>query len=260
MSVSIYFGSASDKNVFLPLKKQLERKKIKAMVKVLSAHRTPKELEKSVKKSNSKVLIGGAGLSAALPGVLASLSLKPIIGVPVSGNYSGLDALLSVHQIPPGIAVLGVGVDNWKQAAETAALIEKEKFSGITLIKRKGKENEKAMDKARQILEKLDMNYIVQEKPKYDEKKMVYIDFLKLGQKVPDVKNKMVLFVPVKNKNNAKDSLRLLKMSKKGNWTGLNRGDNAALIALQIIGTKKTFKKIKQLRLEKKKEILKERW
>jgi len=83
---------------------------------VASAHRTPKRVEELVTKSDADVFIAIAGVSAALPGVVASLTTKPVIGVPVSGAVN-LDAILSVIQMPPGIPVAAVGLDRGDNAA-----------------------------------------------------------------------------------------------------------------------------------------------
>jgi 5-(carboxyamino)imidazole ribonucleotide mutase len=85
-------------------------------IAVASAHRTPKRVEALVTKSDADVFIAIAGVSAALPGVVASLTTKPVIGVPVSGAVN-LDAILSVIQMPPGIPVAAVGLDRGDNAA-----------------------------------------------------------------------------------------------------------------------------------------------
>jgi len=85
-------------------------------IKVASAHRTPEVLKNLVEKSNADVFIGIAGLSAALPGTIAAHTIKPVIGVPVSGKVN-LDAILSIIQMPPGIPVGAVGLDRGENAA-----------------------------------------------------------------------------------------------------------------------------------------------
>jgi len=85
-------------------------------IAVASAHRTPKRVEELVTKSDADVFIAIAGVSAALPGVVASMTTKPVIGVPVSGAVN-LDAILSVIQMPPGIPVAAVGLDRGDNAA-----------------------------------------------------------------------------------------------------------------------------------------------
>ncbi len=90
---------------------------------MLSAHRNPKELEEYISGSDARVFIGIAGLSAALPGVIASKTMRPVIGVPVSAKLGGLDALLSIVQMPPGVPVACVGIDNGENAALLALRI-----------------------------------------------------------------------------------------------------------------------------------------
>ncbi len=123
--VAIIMGSKSDQAVADTAIAVLEEHSIPYEVQVLSAHRNPEELDRYVKESEDSVavFIAIAGLSAALPGVLAAKTTKPVIGVPVSGPLLGLDALLSMVQMPPGVPVGVVGVDNGKNAALLALRI-----------------------------------------------------------------------------------------------------------------------------------------
>ena len=93
------------------------------MVDVLMLLGSESDLPIAKKASDAKVFIGIAGLSAALPGVIASKTKKPVIGVPVNVKLDGLDALLSTMQLPPGVPVATVGIDNGKNAALLAARI-----------------------------------------------------------------------------------------------------------------------------------------
>jgi 5-(carboxyamino)imidazole ribonucleotide mutase len=123
--VSIICGSASDAAIADKAKKILDEHKIAWDYQVISAHRDPDKLDAYVKSSPSKVFIAIAGLSAALPGVIASKTDKPVIGVPVSGILNGLDALLSIAQMPKGVPVACVGIDNGDNAAHLAIRILK---------------------------------------------------------------------------------------------------------------------------------------
>ena len=123
--VSIIAGSNSDKIVFDKALKVLEDNNIPHEFKILSAHRNPEELDKYLKSKKSLIFIAIAGLSAALPGVIASKTDKPVIGVPVSHNLGGLDALLSIVQMPPGVPVACVGIDRGDNAAYLAIRILK---------------------------------------------------------------------------------------------------------------------------------------
>ena len=125
VEVAILSGSASDAAIVDKAAAVLEEYGISYEVRVLSAHRDPEILDEYVKKSDCKVFIAIAGLSAALPGVVASKTGKPVIGVPVSGNLMGLDALLSIVQMPKGVPVACVGIDSGENAALLAYRILK---------------------------------------------------------------------------------------------------------------------------------------
>ena len=120
--VLLIMGSKSDLPVAEKALTILDRFKVEREIAVASAHRTPHRVEDIVKNSDAEVFIAIAGLSAALPGVVASFTCKPVIGVPVSGNVN-LDALLSVVQMPPGIPVAAVGLDRGDNAAILAVEI-----------------------------------------------------------------------------------------------------------------------------------------
>ncbi|MGB7994162.1 5-(carboxyamino)imidazole ribonucleotide mutase [Methanoregula sp.] len=121
--VSIICGSASDAAVADKAKKVLDDNGISWDYQIISAHRAPDKLDAYIKSSPCRIYIAIAGLSAALPGVIASKTDKPVIGVPVSGTLNGFDALLSIVQMPKGVPVACVGVDNGDNAAHLAIRI-----------------------------------------------------------------------------------------------------------------------------------------
>ena len=123
VDVLMLLGSESDLPIAKKAEDALKELGIPYETKVASAHRQPDLLDKIIKASDAKVFIGIAGLSAALPGVIASKTKKPVIGVPVNVKLDGLDALLSTMQLPPGVPVATVGIDNGKNAALLAARI-----------------------------------------------------------------------------------------------------------------------------------------
>ena len=120
--VSIILGSKSDMPVAEKAIAILRRFGIDFDIAVASAHRTPARVEELVKNSSADVFIAIAGLSAALPGSVAALTVKPVIGVPVSGKLN-LDSILSIVQLPPGIPVAAIGLDRGDNAAILAAEI-----------------------------------------------------------------------------------------------------------------------------------------
>ncbi len=123
--VAVISGSTSDATITGKVKKILDENKVSYDDQVISAHRDPDKLDAYIKNSRAKVFIAIAGLSAALPGVIASKTDKPVIGVPVSGTLNGLDALLAIAQMPKGVPVACVGVDNGENAAWLAIRILK---------------------------------------------------------------------------------------------------------------------------------------
>jgi 5-(carboxyamino)imidazole ribonucleotide mutase len=123
--VAVISGSTSDSAIADKVKKILDENKVTYDEQVISAHRNPDKLDAYIKASTCKVYIAIAGLSAALPGVIASKTDKPVIGVPVSGTLNGMDALLSIAQMPKGVPVACVGVDNGENAAWLAIRILK---------------------------------------------------------------------------------------------------------------------------------------
>lgn len=118
--VAVISGSKSDRPVVEKVLRVLAEKGIDYEERVLSAHRNPTELEAYIKETDAKIFVAVAGLSAALPGVIASRTDRPVIGVPVSAKLGGLDALLSISQMPPGVPVACVGIDNGENAAHLA--------------------------------------------------------------------------------------------------------------------------------------------
>jgi phosphoribosylaminoimidazole carboxylase PurE protein len=128
-AVGIVMGSKSDMAVMERAGEELEERGIRFEIRVMSAHRDPEtvaDYAKNARMRGLRVIIAGAGLSAALPGVVAAHTDLPVIGVPLTSKTSvagGLDALLSITQMPPGVPVASVGVDNAKNAAVLAARI-----------------------------------------------------------------------------------------------------------------------------------------
>jgi phosphoribosylaminoimidazole carboxylase PurE protein len=127
--VGILVGSESDREPMQPALDELAHRGISCELEVRSAHRNPDAVAEYAREARARgirVLIAGAGLAAALPGAVAAHTDLPVIGVPLRSRLSvldGLDALLSIAQMPPGVPVAAVGVDNAKNAAALAARI-----------------------------------------------------------------------------------------------------------------------------------------
>ncbi|MCF8232265.1 MAG: 5-(carboxyamino)imidazole ribonucleotide mutase [Bacteroidales bacterium] len=161
--VSIIMGSTSDLQVMEKAAKVLEELEIPFEMNALSAHRTPEKVEAFASEAESrgiKVIIAGAGMAAHLPGVIAASTSLPIIGVPIKAALEGMDALLSIVQMPPGIPVATVGINR----ADNAAILAGQMIStgdneqAIILKKYKEKLKDKVV-KANEELETVKYRY-----------------------------------------------------------------------------------------------------
>ncbi len=124
--VSIIMGSTSDYPIMEKSAKLFDEMQIPFEINALSAHRTPEEVEKFAKNAKNrgiKVIIAAAGMAAHLPGVIAAMTTLPVIGVPINASLDGMDALLAIVQMPPGIPVATVGINGSLNAAILAAQI-----------------------------------------------------------------------------------------------------------------------------------------
>ncbi len=124
--VSIIMGSTSDLPILEKSAAFLDSMEIPFEMNALSAHRTPREVEDFARNASGrgiKVIIAAAGMAAALPGVIAAMTPVPVIGIPINSSLEGRDALLSIVQMPPGIAVATVGINGAMNAAVLATQI-----------------------------------------------------------------------------------------------------------------------------------------
>lgn len=250
ITILVVFGSASDHKTYGPLCSNLKKQGIDFRSKILSAHKTPEELDQELQKDYD-LIIAGAGLSAALPGVVAAKTIKPVIGIPCNVNYEGLDALLSIIQMPPGVPVLAVGVNKTDVVAENAAKILA-KHDSITLV---GNKNNEILKKAVAVLKKFEIEYDISDKP---NKESVNIEFTHFDEPI-EQKDELVIYCPIisQKDDKAEAALNLLKHSDHGLWVGLNNAKNASLVAIEIINHDGRYDQaLKNYREEIKKKVL----
>ena len=164
-TVSIIMGSTSDLPVMEKACKLLNDMQVLFEVNSLSAHRTPDAVElfaREAKGRGVKVIIAGAGMAAALPGVIAASTTLPVIGVPIKGMLDGLDAMLSIIQMPPGIPVATVGVNGAQNAAilavEMLSLADEALAARLAEYKESLKEK---IVKANEDLRSLDYDFLI---------------------------------------------------------------------------------------------------
>ncbi|MBN2422845.1 AIR carboxylase family protein [Candidatus Woesearchaeota archaeon] len=246
--ILIIFGSKSDAGIYEPILNELAN----AELKICSAHRTPEFLDE-ILKTYYKLIISGAGLAAHLPGVIASKVTRPIIGVPCSGKFNGLDALLSIVQMPPGIPVLAVGVDNYNEAVRNAKLIFK-KPDKVIIVENKEIDSEK-IKKIQDLFSEFGVkNKLTKE---FDENavNLNFVNLNKISELIFD-DDLLIVNVPVLDNSAAADSLKLMEVTKKGLWVGLNRYENAAIACIEIMNYDNRFTgKLKEKRDEMKRKI-----
>ena len=160
MRVAVVMGSVSDLSKVEPAILILKEFGIQTDVRCLSAHRAHHELCEFIDEANNngtEVIIAAAGMAAALPGVIAAGTVIPVIGVPISGSVlDGMDALLSIAQMPPGIPVATVAINGSKNAAYLALQIIGNKYQNIKtlLLEHRSKMTQEALEKNEEIKNK----------------------------------------------------------------------------------------------------------
>ncbi|MBI4440165.1 AIR carboxylase family protein [Candidatus Woesearchaeota archaeon] len=224
MTILVVFGSDSDRDVYGEVCKELGKG---YELRIISAHKTPDELD-SIKFEDYSIIIAGAGLAAHLPGVVASKTIKPVIGVPCKQNYEGLDALLSIVQMPPGIPVLGVGVNRGRIAAQNALKMLKV-YEGVNVI------GDKHAEKAISVLRDFKVKA---KKSDFPDANCVNIHFVPLDEDVKPYEG-LVIYCPVLVEGDAAEAaLSILRHSHHGLWVGANNAENAAIASINILNIK----------------------
>ncbi len=232
--ILVIFGSKSDEKIYTEITKNLKKEKIEFDLRISSAHKTPHDVEEALKKDYA-VVIAGAGLAAHLPGVIASKVIRPVIGVPCEGSYQGLDALLSIAQMPSGIPVLAVGVNQAGIAAQNCANMLK-KYESVTII---GEKSNDAVRKAVETLKKFNAAYVFGSKPNPET---INIKFAYFDEPV-EKKDELVIYCPLllKKDGKAEAAINFLKHTDHGLWVGINNGTNAAIAAIEILNIDNSY-------------------
>jgi 5-(carboxyamino)imidazole ribonucleotide mutase len=234
--ILVIFGSKSDSRIYEPLMDSLRHRNIEFEFFIASAHKSPALLNKILQECNEKyrLVIAGAGLAAHLPGVIASKTIRPVIGIPINVNYQGLDSLLSISQMPPNVPVLSTGIDNFKEAANNASLILKG-FNKVNILKMNSVPV--AQSKLRKVLDMFFVKYVCSEKP---DSNCINIRLVPLNADTLSGKG-LFINVPVAGESTIDDLKNLAKLASKGIWVGLNRLENAGLATVQILNSDDSY-------------------
>lgn len=243
MKVFVVFGSDSDNKTYEPLCQKLKEAGHEVEYETISAHRNPDRLDEALKERKYDVVMAGAGLSAHLPGVVASKIENPVIGIPVSAHFEGLDALMSIVQMPFGVPVL------------STSTIEPD--AGIEFISKIEELEKSAFDKVNLIVSELDLNYEYVNLELKRTKEFLEaegVGFEIKNEPAPGVnvvmvtKDKMVfkdsaellINVPVydnSKKKSASSAIDLFELMKKGGlWVGVCNSRNAIKSLLKFKG------------------------
>lgn len=241
MKVFVVYGSDSDKNSYQPLCDKLIENEHEVYFEVISAHRKPDHLIETLKTRQYDVVIAGAGIAAALPGVAASKTERPVFGVPVPAYFGGLDALASIQQMPFGVPVLTCPPDG---EIEIVKFLEHKQLKGLNDLKvinivvdssLKSEEFVKTeLDRSMKFANEKNIELRVSDTLEADIPNIVLVT------KIDDVKaNDFCLHVPIMNKemkNNPAKYLEVLEWTKAGGlWLGVNNTRNAIISFIKLL-------------------------
>lgn len=230
MKIQVIFGSKSDESIYGPLNNMLS---INHEVKfeILSAHRNPNELEELLKHCDADIIIAGAGLAAHLPGVIASKVNTPVIGIPVNSVMGGIDALLSIMQMPYGVPVLSTGTNKINEVNDFINNYEKhKKITEINIIFKEDRDHsdyKKEIDRTLTLAASKKIPVTITKK--YDEDKLNIV----LVTTKQDIINRYSIHVPLLNSSQKSDphtALMLLDWANTGGtWVCTNNTRNALI-------------------------------
>lgn len=276
--VLVIFGSKSDEQDYKRLLAALEEKEIQYYFRIASAHKSPEELKEVVLYSDAKIIIAGAGLNAALPGVVAAISLVPVIGMPCTANYGGLDAMLAITQMPPGVPVLAVppGEIGASIAAASARKMLQPAIGSVKILMHSdSRAVKKAVDSTRKILGEFKIAYTIHQIEKSKAGDFKERDIILHFSEIPDLQlipserlspdlvtaqKGLHLAVPVAEQSAPEQALDMFYASKRSIslWLGLNNGTNAALAVARIANCSGLFtEKLKAYREEIRQQAVK---
>ena len=230
MKTLIIFGSTSDGPVYEPLTEDM-KKSFHAQSVVLSAHRNPHELRKLINEDKYDLYIAGAGLAAHLPGVIASLTTRPVIGLPVSAVFSGLDSLFSILQMPFGVPVLTFGPNRGNAIRPFLEHIQRvDQRKSIKIIIQKNKQHLNAATKEVERLKALglELGRTLEINSHYDPL-VPCINFVtKKEESLKEAVNVPIL--EKKDVSREDKALEIFSWAKNGApWVGVNNSRNALL-------------------------------
>ncbi len=243
--ILLVFGSKSDADVYNKIIGILRKSALDYDFRICSAHKTPELLDEIFKKKYD-LIIAGAGLAAALPGVIASKITTAVIGIPVKVDFEGLDALMSILQMPSGIPVLCTPINGEKLIDLNLFL---KAYVNVNIV---GDKENKVVKECTEIFDRFNVSYEFTEELKRNKINLYFFN-LNNYKKLKFDTQYLVLNVPILEKSIAKDAVKLVKILKKGLW--LSNGENAAIACLQLLHKSK---EVEEIRKEKHDKVIKD--
>ena len=223
MKVLVLFAGHTDEPSYRPILSELQQAGIPHRLRLGSAHKSPRLVEE-ILKDTYDLIIAGAGLAAALPGVVAAHTIFPVLGVPCPGAYGGLDAFLSIVQMPPGVPVLAVSAARATQEAQKILNAMTERWDRVAVIG-----EGKIAERVKTTLDEMAIRYENQIAPR-----TISVMITHIGEEVSDNTN-LTIYCP-SGETNPNDAIAALQAARYGLWVGVNRGENAAIAVAEIMG------------------------
>lgn len=255
MKVLVMFGSKSDANIYEPLKARLLNEGHEVDFRMISVHRSPELLDRTLSGVDAQAVIAGAGLAAHLPGIVASKLLIPVFGIPCAAAIGGVDALFAIAQMPFGIPVLATAPDQYQSAVDAVGRMQRldlqynfERFNLVLERHKKGQPHfQMLLERAQKIVEKAAVPLNITDKPLPNEVNICLADISETDPESPlpyppaaRDSDELRLFVPVLNEQAYRDPYSGISVARRvasvpgGLWTGINNVGNAMLAALQM--------------------------
>lgn len=255
MKVLVMFGSKSDANIYEPLKARLLNEGHEVDFRMISVHRSPELLDRTLAGIDAGAVIAGAGLAAHLPGIVASKLLIPVFGVPCAAAVGGVDAFFAISQMPFGIPVVCTAPDQYQSAVDAVGRLQRldlqysfERFNLVFERNKKGLPHfQLLLERAQKIVEKAAVPLHITDKPVPNEVNICLADISETDPESPlpyppaaKDSDELRIFVPVLGEQAYRDPYSAISVVRRvssvpgGLWTGINNVGNAMLAALQM--------------------------
>ncbi len=255
MKILVMFGSKSDANIYEPLKARLLNEGHEVDFRMISVHRGPELLDRTLAGNNAQAVVAGAGLAAHLPGIVASKVLIPVFGIPCAAAIGGVDAYFAISQMPFGIPVLATAPDQYQSTVEAIGrwgrLDLQYSFDRFHLVFERNKRGlshfQPLLERAQRIVDKTGVALNITDRPAENSVNIYLVDISETDPECPlpfpqPAKNsdELGIYVPVLNERLYRDPFAGLAVARRvasvpgGIWTGINNVGNAMLAALQL--------------------------